>query len=253
MRIYVISDLHVEYKQNRNWVNNLSRIDYKQDTLIIAGDVAADLNLIEEVFKFLSGIFFKVVYVPGNHDLWVNEEMNINSIEKLEIIRKIADKYDISMSVVELSGAIIVPLYSWYDYSFGKLNQELINTWADFRRCKWPQNFSQQMIAECFFSINKTEDFNIKNKKIISFSHFLPDIKLVPRFFTNSISYLFPVMGSKRLLEVISNLQSDIHVFGHLHVNCNKTQGKTRFINNSFGYTYETYFNKKKLQCIYEG
>jgi len=40
IRIFSISDLHVDYKQNMDWVINLSNSDFKNDYLLVAGDIS---------------------------------------------------------------------------------------------------------------------------------------------------------------------------------------------------------------------
>ncbi len=49
LRIFCISDIHVEYEINRRWLNNLSQHDYKNDLLILAGDITNNLMLLEKI------------------------------------------------------------------------------------------------------------------------------------------------------------------------------------------------------------
>ena len=39
MRVFAISDLHVDYKENRRWVQRLSNCDFTDDVVIVAGDI----------------------------------------------------------------------------------------------------------------------------------------------------------------------------------------------------------------------
>ena len=71
MRVFALSDVHVDYPENLEWVLGLSNIDYQNDVLILAGDVSDDLKKLELVFEALLGKFCKVLFVPGNHELWV--------------------------------------------------------------------------------------------------------------------------------------------------------------------------------------
>ena len=45
MKVYVVSDLHTDYKENMEWVIDLSEKDHRMDTLIVAGDVADSLKV----------------------------------------------------------------------------------------------------------------------------------------------------------------------------------------------------------------
>jgi Icc-related predicted phosphoesterase len=40
MRVFAISDLHVDYADNAKWVAGLSTSQYLDDILVVAGDVS---------------------------------------------------------------------------------------------------------------------------------------------------------------------------------------------------------------------
>ena len=44
MRIYTVSDLHVDYPENMHWALSLSEVDYLNDILLIAGDLSHHLS-----------------------------------------------------------------------------------------------------------------------------------------------------------------------------------------------------------------
>src|SRR5579859_6428255 len=71
MRLLAISDLHVSYPRNRQWVSDLPPGE-PGDWLLVAGDVGEKAEDIEWVLRTLRGRFRTVVWVPGNHDLWAH-------------------------------------------------------------------------------------------------------------------------------------------------------------------------------------
>ena len=71
MRVWATSDIHVDFPENLEWFNHLSAQDYTEDILIIAGDVIHDPEILITVFRGLVKKFSKVLFVPGNHDLWL--------------------------------------------------------------------------------------------------------------------------------------------------------------------------------------
>ena len=71
MRVFAISDLHLDYEKNAAWFYSLSGEDYKNDLLILAGDISDNIKLLEMCFNQLANQFKQVIFVPGNHDLWV--------------------------------------------------------------------------------------------------------------------------------------------------------------------------------------
>lgn len=70
LRVFVVSDLHTDYSENMTWVRELSRERYKNDVLLVAGDVAETYTNFELTMSLLKDRFEHVFYVPGNHDLW---------------------------------------------------------------------------------------------------------------------------------------------------------------------------------------
>ena len=68
-KLLAVSDLHVSYPQNRQWVEDLPP-GSAGDWLLVVGDVAERVADIEWTLRTLTGRFGTVVWVPGNHDLW---------------------------------------------------------------------------------------------------------------------------------------------------------------------------------------
>jgi 3',5'-cyclic AMP phosphodiesterase CpdA len=68
-RLMAISDLHVAYAENRRIVEQLTT-DSREDWLLVAGDVGETFADIEWALGVLRDRFAKVVWAPGNHELW---------------------------------------------------------------------------------------------------------------------------------------------------------------------------------------
>lgn len=251
MKVFAVSDVHIDYEENRAWLSALSTKDYQKDILILAGDVTDDHQLLEECFDELAGKFLKVLFVPGNHELWVSRNRALTSIEKFHQILSTANKYNIALEPYHINGLSIVPLLSWYDFSFSTPCKKLMDTWMDFRACVWPNNLSPLGVTQYFLEMNQVH-LKITNQTTISFSHFLPRIDLMPHYIPESYRYLYPVLGTVLLEKQIRQLRPDIHVYGHSHVNRQLTLDGTRYINNAFGYPSEGQISKKKLLCLYE-
>ena len=87
-RLLAVSDLHVDYARNRQWVEHLGSGDYSDAALIVAGDVSHRLDRVESTLASLAATFAAVFFVPGNHDLWTGEESR-DSLHKLEQLESI--------------------------------------------------------------------------------------------------------------------------------------------------------------------
>ena len=68
MNLWAISDLHVGYAENRHAVEALP--SHPGDWLIIGGDTGETPSHLEFVLKTLTPRFAKLIWTPGNHDLW---------------------------------------------------------------------------------------------------------------------------------------------------------------------------------------
>ncbi|MFN8641211.1 MAG: metallophosphoesterase [Candidatus Binatia bacterium] len=68
MKLYAISDLHLGSAVNRQAFASLT--DHRDDWLILAGDVGETLEHLELAVRLAVRRFAKVLWVPGNHELW---------------------------------------------------------------------------------------------------------------------------------------------------------------------------------------
>lgn len=251
MRIFAVSDIHVDYSENLTWVKGLSGHDYQDDTLILAGDVSDLVIPFTTALESLSTKFKHLMFVPGNHDLWVFRNDSADSIQQFDRVMKMATQCGARTEPLHQGSVSIIPLLGWYDYSFGEPSSDLLRIWNDFTYCLWPDPMDERSITDFFLSLNKSR-LHVENSLIISFSHFLPRIDILPSFIPPERRILYPVFGSLLLDEQVKTLKSDIHVYGHHHLNLRKKIGNTRYINNAYGYPHEDIIAKKELVCIYE-
>lgn len=251
MRLFAISDLHIDYPRNYDWVAHLSHGDYVDDAIIIAGDISNSTSLVEQCFEQFSRKFSQVFYVPGNHDLWADKSNSMNSLDKFWRLREIAKLYGVHVDRYKLGDTEIIPLLSWYDFSFGNPNDDLMRCWMDFHHCKWSKNMKGiDDVANFFFDLNR--DLSAPQARItVSFSHFLPRIDLMPSYIPIEHQLVYPVLGSLVLDKQIRALGSSIHIYGHSHVNRDVHIGGVRYVNNAFGYPSEIW-TKMNLVCVLE-
>jgi predicted phosphodiesterase len=251
MRVFALSDIHIDYSANAKWIENLSVAEYQDDVLILAGDVSDIQKLLDWGLSILTKRFKKVLFVPGNHELWVRrEDPKKNSLQKFDDVCAVVESTGASMQAFHERGISIIPLLGWYDYSFGEPSEELRERWMDYHSCRWPNGFSDRDIAAHFVAFNDEQN-SIASDKIITYSHFLPRIDLMPEFIPSAHRILYPVLGSVQLERQLRKLNPDIHVYGHSHVNRRVKIDDVLYINNAFGYPSETR-TSKQLMCIHE-
>jgi 3',5'-cyclic AMP phosphodiesterase CpdA len=130
--IVAISDLHVEHPENRSFVDRL-RPDRADDWLIVAGDVGDLMSDIEWGLRTLAARFDRVIWVPGNHDLWTRPDDPVQ-LRGEERYRRLVD-YCRGIGVVTPEDPYplwnghggplrIAPLFTLYDYSFGARDRD---------------------------------------------------------------------------------------------------------------------------------
>lgn len=251
MRVFAISDLHVDYEENFRWVLSLSNSDHTNDILIVAGDMTDLTNIMSKAFQALRKKFLEVLYVPGNHDLWVIRNKEKDSFARLKTISQVAQDTGVTTGPYHNGSLSFVPLQGWYDYSFGQPNGKLASCWADFRACVWPDNQDEKTLTSFFLKQN-LDLLNIRNQTIITFSHFMPRIDIMPSFIPMERRFTYPILGTELLDLQIRQLNPSIHVYGHSHLNLEIHKDNIHYINNAFGYPHEKRISRKRLICIHD-
>jgi predicted phosphodiesterase len=124
-RLLAISDLHVRQPQNRRFVEELARA--KDDWLILAGDLGESEADLRFVFETLAPRFARLIWVPGNHELWTVEEQGPRGEERYLRLVDLCRRYDVLTpedpyerwpDAPRESPIVIAPLFLLYDYSY---------------------------------------------------------------------------------------------------------------------------------------
>ncbi len=231
MRIYAISDLHADFRENRRLLERIPAREHRGDALLVAGDVADSLPLLREVLSRLRERFAQLFFVPGNHELWVRGEER-DSLQKFHSVLRICGQAGVRTAPARVGGAWIVPLFSWYHPSFdvrGEGVEEELEAWSDRYFCRWPENVDRP--DQAFLAMNQRH-VHTYDAPVITFSHFVPRPELVP-----SVQYLrfrgLPlVAGSLGLEEQIRAIQPRVHVFGHTHIPKDQVIDGVRYVQN---------------------
>ncbi len=252
MKVFAVSDLHVDYRENLDWIDSLSRDRYREDVLLLAGDVTDDLRLLGSTLRALKSRFAEVLFVPGNHELWIDGGEFSCSLQKFDAVMSLCSHEGIRTSVYTQGCVSIVPLLGWYDFSFGQPDAFLQRAWRDFRACRWPVEFDSQAKICDFFLRQNDRYLSTDNAHVISFSHFLPRLDIMPTAIPENRRKVYPVLGSARLDHQIRKLQPAIHVYGHSHVNQTIEIDGIRYLNNAFATPKEARIARKELICIFD-
>jgi 3',5'-cyclic AMP phosphodiesterase CpdA len=124
VRLLATSDLHLSHRANREALVELPA--HPEDWLIVAGDVGERPEHLIFALETLTPRFARVIWVPGNHDLWcpadaVDRTRGQARYEELvAICRRFAvlTPEDPYVSWPESADTAIVPMFLLYDYTF---------------------------------------------------------------------------------------------------------------------------------------
>jgi 3',5'-cyclic AMP phosphodiesterase CpdA len=125
-RLLATSDLHVGIAENRAIAESL-RPTADNDWLIIAGDVAEMAADVEWGLRLLAGRFARVIWTPGNHELWTPRDDPDQ--------RRGQDRYRYLVELCRRLGIVtpedpypqwegpdgpvtVAPVFTFYDYTF---------------------------------------------------------------------------------------------------------------------------------------
>jgi len=125
MKLFALADLHLRYEVTRQALRELPPHPY--DWLILAGDVGETEEHLRFALDVLSRRFGRLLWVPGNHDLWTipSKAGDPRGQAKYERLVEICRSYGVLTPedpYVTWTGegppCILAPTFILYDYSF---------------------------------------------------------------------------------------------------------------------------------------
>jgi len=254
MRLLAISDLHLSNAVNRQALADLPA--FPGDWLILAGDVAERFEHVRLAFVEMARRFDRVLWVPGNHELWsvpetAGDAPPLAGQARYEALVALARQHGVltpedPYPVWNGPGgqSVVAPLFLHYDYSFrdeGVAREDVI-PWAQEtgsvcadEMLLHPQPFASNE-AWCDARLRLTEarlaalDAAMPTVLI---NHYplrrdLIHIPRVPRF--------TPWCGTRRTEDWHRRFNAVAVVSGHLHTRRTDWRDGTRFEEVSLGY-----------------
>lgn len=126
MKLWAVSDLHVRHPDNRAIAEEI-RPESADDWLIVAGDVAEQVDDVVATLALLRSRWARVIWVPGNHELWARSKdpVPLRGVARYE--RLVAQCRALGVDTPEdgfpvwpgPGGPVVVaPLFLLFDYTF---------------------------------------------------------------------------------------------------------------------------------------
>ncbi|KHL19033.1 UNVERIFIED_CONTAM: metallophosphoesterase [Mumia flava] len=124
--MWAVSDLHVGHEANQRVVDSL-RAQHPGDWLLVAGDVSESPSRTQEVLAGLRRRFDRVIWAPGNHELWTHphDEDQSRGVARYESLVRRCRAIDVLTPEDEYAtwrgpahDLVVAPVHLLYDYSF---------------------------------------------------------------------------------------------------------------------------------------
>lgn len=248
--LYAISDLHLDHLENRRALERLA--PHPDDWLILAGDIGHREEDVRQCFQLLAQRFRKLVWAPGNHDLWSPPADSRGPRGEEKYLRLVAMCREHGILTPEDPYALfeedgvsytVAPLFLLYDYSFGPdhLSPEEAVRWAmqegilcadEFYLSPHPYS-SRSAWCEARCRLTEERLAAVPSQSpLILINHFPLRRDLVrmkiPRFRV--------WCGTRRTEEWHTRFKVAVVVTGHLHVRATDWRDAVRFEEVSLGY-----------------
>lgn len=252
MRLWALSDLHVNHKRNREALEHMPV--FGDDWLILGGDIAERTVLTEWTLDLMLARFARVFWVPGNHELWTldgDTDMGVERYERLVETCRLRGVHTPEDEFVlwnhDGCQRIIALCFVLYDYSFRppEIPVERAVEWAvkSGVLCADEQYITpapyKSKVYWCRDRVEYTEQrladavAQYPQAKIVLVNHFPlleahAQLWRIPRF---SIW-----CGTKLTADWHTRFPVETAVYGHLHIRDTKYVNGVRFEEVSLGY-----------------
>ncbi len=227
--------------------------DFPDDWLVVAGDIAENPDRFRNGLELLSDRFAKVIWAPGNHDLWTVQGPQGRGVQKYESMVEAAqslgvvtpeDPYPVWTGNGEES--VIAPMFLLYDYSFRPDNVSFgsVVEWARAERAVCADELlldpapytsrAEWCHARCRDAELRLEAFGQVPKIIVNHYPLRRDLVHIPR-----IPRFSPWCGTVLTEDWHVRFNVRVAVSGHLHVRRTDWRDGTRFEEVSLGYPWQ--------------
>ena len=241
LKIQFVSDLHLEFEENRVWLEN-HPLEVTGDILLIAGD-SAYLDVPESgrdtysqysFWDWASVHYKQVIVCLGNHDFYGYYDLATMPDGYCKEIRPNVHAYYNSVVHLQDADIIVSTLWAFIEPYNAYQTEKGV---SDFYRILYnghrltADDFNEEH-ERCFDFIRKAVKESKAKTKIV-LSHHVPTQLCTAKEFTDS-----PINGafSVELGNYIAKSGIDYWIYGHSHRNIEAQIGDTHILSNQLGY-----------------
>jgi 3',5'-cyclic AMP phosphodiesterase CpdA len=252
LKLYAISDLHLANKINFEALEALP--PYPDDWLILAGDIGEVEDHLKFALIILVSRFNRVIWVPGNHDLWMlpSHPLQIRGEARYQHLVSICRDFGVLtpedpyvLWPGEDRDYLLVPMFLLYDYSFRPphipfekavewaaesgvvcTDEELLFTDPYPSPGAW-------CTRRCQYTEERLKKESLKKNPMVLINHFplREDMALLRRFPRFSLW-----CGTQKTGDWHTRFPISVVVYGHMHMRGTHYRDGVRFEEVSLGY-----------------
>ena len=238
MNIQYLSDLHLEYQDNRDFLRS-QHLKVTGDILILAGDIFYLGEKLADSFflKWASDHYEHVLLIPGNHEFYDGFDLAENGPSwQLKIMSNVRYCYNMVVTVGNID-IILSTLWS----EIPKENERAIGFFlTDFHHIRYnghqltPADYNREYHQCMHFIENAISKSKARHKVVVT--HHVPTRLCTPpklrKIRNGSLQHAFTV----DLTDYIQTAPIDYWIYGHSHVNVDRSIGSTLVTSNQLGY-----------------
>lgn len=241
MTIQYLSDLHLEFKDNVEFLRQLPR-KVTGDILIVAGDTMYlddDTMKNSEFIRWAANNYERVLLIPGNHEYYGDHDLSATDDSWELKLSSNVSYYNNNVVTIGNTDIIMSTLWSYIPLEYRQPIGFFLN---DFHRIQYQgRKFT-------------TDDYNFEHAKSLDFlkravarskarhrivvTHHVPTRFCSPKKLRvirdGTLSDAFTV----DLTEYIDSAQIDYWIYGHSHLNIGVELGRTKVTSNQLGYVF---------------
>ena len=251
MKIQYCSDLHLEFNENKNFIENNPLIPVG-DILILAGDILLfkQMSKGSDFFSYVSDNFKETYWIAGNHEYY-NYDITKKPSQYTEKISSNVTLLNNNVIKIDDVNFIFATMWSKISEHKGFAIQQGLN---DFHVIK---NNGNRLSVSDYNNLHDT-DLNFikdsvektKGEKQVVITHHVPTFLNYPEQYKNSpINEAF----ATELFDFIVDTNINKWIYGHSHANIPSFKiGETEMLTNQLGYVRHNEHNLFKLNACFE-
>lgn len=253
--LLALSDLHVQFEENADFVRGI-RPEHPDDWLLIPGDCGEYIDVVTDVLAELAGRFKRVVWAPGNHELWNHprDPLQLRGNERYdELVKRcrslgvVTPEDSYPLWECESGHVQVVPTFLLYDYSFHPPGMTSEEAYAraqaahhmltdEFILDPYPYATREEWCRERVALTEGRLRALPPGRPIVIVNHYPLHRHPTSRLFSQHIALW---CGSSRTEQWHREFAIDTVVYGHLHIPMSEMIEGVRYEEVSLGYPRE--------------